>query len=176
MRDYITTLVFINHEVNPERLHHSPNFGFIKNKLVQMNPYYFITNSHCQSSLQIYVRCHFQKFSDSGIAKDCILLPACDFVCHWPIKILDFLFTRMVIIGLGRKFFLFTKKPNETRGTVFKLAALPVNNLSRMPYCEIISFPSKTFISKILQGVSQKIFKLQERVRLSISCLRNKTT
>lgn len=56
MRDYITTLVFINHEVNPERLHHSPNFGFVKNKLVQMNPYYFITNSHCQSCLQIYVR------------------------------------------------------------------------------------------------------------------------
>lgn len=60
-------------------------------------------------------RCHFQKFSDNGIAKDCILLPACDFVCQRPIKILDFLFARMVIIGLGRNFFLFTKKNKQRK-------------------------------------------------------------
>lgn len=134
-----------------------------------MNPYYFITNSHCQSSLQIYVRgkLPFSKVQRQQDCKDCILLPACDFVCHRPIKILDFLFTRMVIIGLGRNFFLSTKKPKETRGTVFKLAALPVNNLSRMPYCEIISFnlsqkqPHGAFSFKIIhfQNIGGRLSK-----------------
>ena len=144
MRDYITTLVFINHEVNPERLHYSPNFGFIKNKLVQMNPYYFITNSHCQSSLQIYVRGTLP-FSKVQRQWDCKGLHF--ITCLW-LRLPKthqnpwFSFCQNGHNRAWSQFFPFYKKKQtkETRGTVFKLAALPVNNLSRMPYCEIISF------------------------------------